>query len=183
MDNQQWNQGPVQEPFTAQQPQQQAYGGTGWQQPQQPYANAGYEQQPPAYPVQQLQKPQSRLSGGWKVLYAVLGIFAPIIALLVAFLKSRNSKSGDAEIRESVNCFVPEGPGLAKGSVASSVVRSLCLAHLVLASCHEGMLLDCAIACVPRYMGLRTQHRVIDKTRFLLQPRYTQPEYANKPQD
>ena len=89
MDNQQWNQGPAQEPFTAQQPQQ-------------PYANAGYGQQPPAYPVPQPQKPQSRLSGGWKVLYAVLGVFAPIIALLVAFLKSRNSQSGDAEIRESV---------------------------------------------------------------------------------
>lgn len=89
MDNQQWNQGPAQEPFTAQQPQQ-------------PYANAGYGQQPPAYPAPQPQKPQSRLSGGWKVLYAVLGIFAPIIALLVAFLKSRNSQSGDAEIRESV---------------------------------------------------------------------------------
>lgn len=102
MDNQQWNQGPVQEPFTNQQPQQQAYGETGWQQPQQPYGNAGYGQQPPAYPVPQPQKPQSRLSGGWKVLYAVLGIFAPIIALLVAFLKSRNSQSGDAEIRESV---------------------------------------------------------------------------------
>ena len=79
-----------------------------------------------------------------------------------------------------VNYLVPEGPRLAKGLVASSVVRSLCLAHLVLTSHHEGMLLDCAIACVPRYMGLRTQHRVIDKTRFLLQPRYTQPEYANK---
>lgn len=102
MDNQQWNQGPAQEPFTAQQPQQQAYGETGWQQPQQPYANAGYGQQPPAYPVQQPQKPQSRLSGGWKVLYAILGVFAPVIALLVAFLKSRNSQSGDAEIRESV---------------------------------------------------------------------------------
>lgn len=102
MENQQWNQGPVQEPFTAQQPQQQAYGGTGWQQPQQPDGNAGYGQQPPAYPVQQPQKPQSRLSGGWKALYAVLGVFAPVIALLVAFLKSRNSQSGDAEIRESV---------------------------------------------------------------------------------
>lgn len=102
MENQQWNQGPEQEPFTAQQPQQQAYGGAGWQQPQQPYGNAGYGQQPPAYPVPQPQKLQSRLSGGWKVLYAVLGIFAPIIALLVAFLKSRNSQSGDAEIRESV---------------------------------------------------------------------------------
>ena len=102
MDNQQWNQGPAQEPFMAQQPQQQTYGETGWQQPQQPYGNAGYGQQPPAYPVQQPQKPQSRLSGGWKVLYAVLGVFAPIIALLVAFLKSRNSQSGDAEIRESV---------------------------------------------------------------------------------
>ena len=102
MKNQQWNQGPEQEPFTAQQPQQQAYGGAGWQQPQQPYGNAGYGQQPPAYPVPQPQKPQSRLSEGWKVLYAVLGIFAPIIALLVAFLKSRNSQSGDAEIRESV---------------------------------------------------------------------------------
>lgn len=102
MDNQQWSQGLVQEPFTAQQPQQQAYGGTGWQQPQQPYGNAGYGQQPPAYPVPQPQKSQSRLSGGWKVLYAVLGVFAPIIALLVAFLKSRNSQSGDAEIRESV---------------------------------------------------------------------------------
>lgn len=105
MDNQQWNQGPAQEPFTAQQPQQQAYGGAGWQQQQQqqqPYANAGYGQQPPAYPVQQPQKPQSRLSGGWKVLYAILGVFAPVIALLVAFLKSRNSQSGDAEIRESV---------------------------------------------------------------------------------
>lgn len=121
MDNQQWNQEPAQEPFTAQQPQQ-------------PYANAGYGQQPPAYPVPQPQKPQSRLSGGWKVLYAVLGVFAPIIALLVAFLKSRNSQSGDAEIRESVNYLVPEWPGLAKGSVASSVVRSLCLAHLVLTS-------------------------------------------------
>lgn len=102
MDNQQWNQGPAQKPFTAQQPQQQAYGETGWQQPQQPYGNAGYGQQHPAYPVQQPQKPQSCLSGGWKVLYAVLGVFAPIIALLVAFLKSRNSQSGDAEIRESV---------------------------------------------------------------------------------
>lgn len=102
MENQQWNQGPEQEPFTAQQPQQQAYGGAGWQQPQQPYGNAGYGQQPPAYPVPQPQKLQSRLSGGWKVLYAVLGIFAPIVALLVAFLKSRNSQSGDAEIRESV---------------------------------------------------------------------------------
>lgn len=102
MDNQQWNQGTPQEPFTDQQPQQQAYGGTGWQQPQQPYGNAGYGQQPPAYPVPQPQKPQSRLSGGWKILYAVFGIFAPIIALLVAFLKSRNSQSGDAEIRESV---------------------------------------------------------------------------------
>lgn len=102
MENQQWNQGSEQEPFTAQQPQQQAYGGAGWQQPQQPYGNAGYGQQPPAYPVPQPQKLQSRLSGGWKVLYAVLGIFAPIIALLVAFLKSRNSQSGDAEIRESV---------------------------------------------------------------------------------
>lgn len=102
MENQQWNQGPEQEPFTAQQPQQQAYGGAGWQQPQQPYGNAGYGQQPPAYPVPQSQKLQSRLSGGWKVLYAILGIFAPIIALLVAFLKSRNSQSGDAEIRESV---------------------------------------------------------------------------------
>ena len=102
MDNQQWNQGPAQEPFTSQQPQQQAYGETGWQQPQQPYGNAGYRQQPPAYPVPQPQKPQSHLSGGWKVLYAVLGVFAPIIALLVAFLKSRNSQSGDAEIRESV---------------------------------------------------------------------------------
>lgn len=102
MENQQWNQGPEQEPFTAQQPQQQAYGGAGWQQPQQPYGNAGYGQQPPAYPVPQPQKLQSRLSGGWKVLYAVLGIFAPIIALLVAFLKSRNSQSDDAEIRESV---------------------------------------------------------------------------------
>ena len=101
MDNQQWNQGPAQEPFTAQQPQQ-AYDGAGWQQPQQPYVNAGYGQQPPAYPVPQPQKLQSRLSGGWKALYAVLGIFAPIIALLVAFLKSRNSQSGDAEIRESV---------------------------------------------------------------------------------
>ena len=102
MENQQWNQGLEQEPFTAQQPQQQAYGGAGWQQPQQPYGNAGYGQQPPAYPVPQPQKLQSHLSGGWKVLYAVLGIFAPIIALLVAFLKSRNSQSGDAEIRESV---------------------------------------------------------------------------------
>ena len=103
MDNQQWNQGPAQEPFTVQEPQQQqAYGGAGWQQPQQPYGNAGYGQQPPAYPVPQPQKPQSHLSGGWKVLYAVLGVFAPIIALLVAFLKSRNSQSGDAEIRESV---------------------------------------------------------------------------------
>lgn len=102
MENQQWNQGPEQEPFTAQQPQQQAYGGAGWQQPQQPYGNAGYGQQPPAYPVPQPQKLQSRLSGGWKVLYAILGVFAPIIALLVAFLKSRNSQSGDAEIRESV---------------------------------------------------------------------------------
>lgn len=102
MDNQQWNQGTAQEPFLSQQPQQQAYGETGWQQPQQPYGNAGYGQQPPAYPVQQPQKPQSCLSGGWKVLYAVLGVFAPIIALLVAFLKSRNSQSGDAEIRESV---------------------------------------------------------------------------------
>ena len=102
MDNQQWNQGPVQDPFASQQPQQQAYGETGWQQPQQPYGNAGYGQQPPAYPVPQPQKPQSHLSGGWKLLYAVLGIFAPIIALLVAFLKSRNSQSGDAEIRESV---------------------------------------------------------------------------------
>lgn len=102
MDNQQWNQGPVQEPFTSQQPQQQAYGETGWQQPQQPYGNAGYGQQPPAYPAPQPQKSQSNLSGGWKLLYAVLGIFAPIIALLVAFLKSRNSQSGDAEIRESV---------------------------------------------------------------------------------
>lgn len=101
MDNQQWNQGPAQEPFTAQQPQQ-AYDGAGWQQPQQPYVNAGYGQQPPAYPVSQQQKPKSCLSGGWKVLYAVLGVFAPIIALLVAFLKSRNSQSGDAEIRESV---------------------------------------------------------------------------------
>lgn len=89
MDNQQWNQEPAQEPFTAQQPQQ-------------PYGNAGYGQQPPAYLVQQPQKPQSRLSGGWKVLYAILGVFAPIIALLIAFLKSRNSQSGDAEIRESV---------------------------------------------------------------------------------
>lgn len=89
MDNQQWNQEPAQEPFTAQQPQQ-------------PYGNAGYGQQPPAYLVQQPQKPQSHLSGGWKVLYAVLGVFAPIIALLIAFLKSRNSQSGDAEIRESV---------------------------------------------------------------------------------
>ena len=44
----------------------------------------------------------------------------------------------------------------------------------------EGMLPDCAIACVPRYMGSRTQHRVIDNTRFLIQPRYTQPEYAKK---
>ena len=79
-----------------------------------------------------------------------------------------------------VNYLVPEGPRLAKGLVASPVVRSLCLAHLVLTSCHEGMLLDCAIACVPRYMGLRTQHRVIDKTRFLLRSRYTQSEYANK---
>ena len=102
MDNQQWSQGPVQEPFTSQQPQQQAYGGAGWQQPQQPYGNAGYRQQPPAYPVPQPQKPQSHLSGGWKILYAVIGIFAPIIALLVAFLKSRTSQSGDAEIRESV---------------------------------------------------------------------------------
>ena len=102
MDNQQWNQKPAQEPFMSQQPQQQAYGGTGWQQPQQPYENAGYGQQPPAYPVPQPQKPQSHLSGGWKVLYAILGVFAPIIALLVAFLKSRNSQSGDAEIRESV---------------------------------------------------------------------------------
>ena len=102
MDNQQWSQGPVQEPFTSQQPQQQTYGETGWQQPQQPYGNAGYGQQPPAYPVPQPQKPQSYLSGGWKLLYAVLGIFVPIIALLVAFLKSRNSQSGDAEIRESV---------------------------------------------------------------------------------
>lgn len=102
MDNQQWNQGPAQEPFTEQQPRQQAYGGAGWQQPQQPYGNAGYGQQPPAYSVPQPQKPQSHLSGGWKVLYAVLGVFAPIIALLVAFLKSRNSQSGDAEIRESV---------------------------------------------------------------------------------
>lgn len=102
MDNQQWNQVPAQEPFPSQQPQQQAYGGTGWQQPQQPYGNTGYGQQPPAYPVPQPQKPQSRLSGGWKVLYAVLGVFAPVIALLVAFLKSRNSQSGDAEIRESV---------------------------------------------------------------------------------
>lgn len=101
MDNQQWNQGSAQEPFTEQQ-QQQAYGGAGWQQPQQPYGNAGYGQQPPAYPVPQPQKPQSHLSGGWKLLYAVLGIFVPIIALLVAFLKSRNSQSGDAEIRESV---------------------------------------------------------------------------------
>lgn len=84
-------------------------------------------------------------------------------------------------IGQLVNYLVPEGPRLAKGPVASSVVRSLCLAHLVLTSCHEDMLLDCAIACVPRYMGLRTQHRVIDKTRFLLQPRYTQSEYANKP--
>lgn len=102
MDNQQWNHGPAQEPFPSQQPQQQAYGGTGWQQPQQPYGNAGYGQQPPAYPVPQPQKPQSRLSGGWKVLYAVLGVFAPVIALLVAFIKSRNSQSCDAEIRESV---------------------------------------------------------------------------------
>lgn len=102
MENQQWSKGPAQEPFMPQQPQQQAYGGTGWQQPQQPYANAGYGQQPPAYPVPQPQKPQSHLSGGWKVLYAVLGVFAPIIALLVAFLKSRDSQSGDAEIRESV---------------------------------------------------------------------------------
>lgn len=102
MDNQQWNHGIAQEPFTAQQPQQQAYGETGWQQPQQPHGNARYGQQPPAYPVPQPQKPQSRLSGGWKVLYAVLGVFAPVIALLVAFLKSRNSQSGDAEIRESV---------------------------------------------------------------------------------
>lgn len=102
MDNQQWSQGPVQEPFTSQHPQQQAYGETGWQQPQQPYGNAGYGQQPPAYPVPQPQTPQSHLSGGWKVLYAALGIFAPIIALLVAFLKSRNSQSGDAEIRKSV---------------------------------------------------------------------------------
>lgn len=103
MGNQQWNQRPAQEPFTSQQPQQQAYGGTGWQQPQQPYENAGYgQQQPPAYPVPQPQKPQSHLSGGWKVLYAVLGVFAPIIALLVAFLKSRDAQSGDAEIRESV---------------------------------------------------------------------------------
>ena len=84
--------------------------------------------------------------------------------------------------RSNVNYLVPEGPGLAKGLVASSVVRSLCLAHLVLTSHHEGMLLDCAIACVPKYMGLRTQHRVTDKTRFLLQPRYTQSEYANKNQ-
>lgn len=89
MDNQQWNQEPAQEPFTTQQPQQ-------------PYGNAGYGQQPPAYLVQQPQKPQSHLSGGWKVLYAVLGVFAPIIALLIAFLKSRDSQSGDAEIRESV---------------------------------------------------------------------------------
>ena len=89
MDNQQWNQVPAQEPFPSQQPQQ-------------PYGNTGYGQQPPAYPVPQPQKPQSRLSGGWKVLYAVLGVFAPVIALLVAFLKSRNSQSGDAEIRESV---------------------------------------------------------------------------------
>ena len=88
--------------MTSQQPQQQAYGETGWQQPQQPYGNAGYGQQPPAYPVPQPQKPQSHLSGGWKLLYAVLGVFVPIIALLVAFLKSRNSQSGDAEIRESV---------------------------------------------------------------------------------
>ena len=102
MDNQQWNQGTQQEPFTAQQPQQQAYGGTVWQQQQQPYGNAGYGQQPPAYQVPQPHKPQSCLSGGWKVLYAVLGVFAPIIALLIAFLKSRNSQSGDAEIRESV---------------------------------------------------------------------------------
>ena len=83
---------------------------------------------------------------------------------------------------QTVNYLVPEGPGLAKGSVASPIVRSLCLAHLVLTSCHEDMLLDCAIACVPRYMGSRTQHRVIDKTRFLLQPRYTQSEYVNKNQ-
>ena len=88
----------------------------------------------------------------------------------------KKQQTHDAPSKE-VNCFVPEGPGLAKGSVASSVVRSLCLAHLVLTSHHEGMLLDCAIACVPRYMGLRTQHRVTDKTRFLLQPRYTRSEY------
>ena len=99
-------------------------------------------------------------------------------------LIKRAEPSGEHDDAELyfVNCFVPEGPGLAKGPVASSVVRSLCLAHLVLTSHHEGMLLDCAIACVPRYMGLRTQHRVIDKTRFLLQPRYTQSEYANKNQ-
>ena len=33
-----------------------------------------------------------------------------------------------------VNYLVPEGPRLAKGPVTSSVVRSLCLAHLVLTS-------------------------------------------------
>ena len=47
----------------------------------------------------------------------------------------RPSPSGSTPSKSSmVNCLVPGGPRLAKGPVASPVVRSLCLAHLVLTS-------------------------------------------------
>lgn len=53
------------------------------------------------YPQKPMPKP-SYLTTGWKVLYVILGMVMPVVALLVAFIRSSNSQMCDAELREAL---------------------------------------------------------------------------------
>ena len=61
-------------------------------------------------------------------------IFATSASVFASFSQLTVRTYGVALYLSLVNYLVPEGPRLAKGLVASPVVRSLCLAHLVLTS-------------------------------------------------
>lgn len=109
MNNQQGQ--PQQQPPYQQVPPQQPYQPVPpYQQPSQ-YQQApyGYQQQPyqqyqqPYQPVyQQPNVKPTYLTTGWKVIYVILGLIAPIVSLLVAFIRSHNSPMGDAELREAM---------------------------------------------------------------------------------
>ena len=102
MNSQQW-QTPQQQSQSNQQQYQQVP-------PYQQQVSYGYQQQSytqyqqpyqSPYPQQPVSKP-SYLTTGWKVLYVILGMVMPVVALLVAFIRSSNSQTGDAELREAL---------------------------------------------------------------------------------